>query len=59
LQEVPAKAFFSLRLLYKINLGGTDYGPEGFILVQETGIKTIGERIPLGDSVGVRKGNSN
>ena len=28
------------------------------ILVKETGIKTIGERIPLGDPVGVRKGNS-
>jgi hypothetical protein len=48
-----------LRLRYWLNLGGINYEPEGFILVKETGIKTIGEHIPLGDSVGVRKGNLN
>ena len=42
----------------RLNLGGISYDPEGFSLVKETGIKAIAEHIPLGNSVGVRKGNS-
>ena len=39
-----------------VNLGGITYEPEGLFLADETGIKTVGERIPSGDPVGVEEG---